>query len=146
MATFSRGQGRLRLNAWTSCPLSQPMSPPSFVQITKIDWEKSAKIWFFKFKMGAISQSVEQMGPNFALHSGTTRDMYLQNIIGISAKLRALGSGQRFLHTFWILRRWRLQTNQTYIGPTVFMLDLIIQCTCIILCRMFRKCWWSWTQ
>ena len=43
-----------------------------------------------------------------------------QNIIGIPAKLRELGSGQRF-HKFWILlqRRQRLQTHQTHKGPTL---------------------------
>ena len=53
--------------------------------------------------MAAILQNLEQIGPNYALHSGTTQDMGLQNIIGISAKLRALGPEQRFKHTFWIL-------------------------------------------
>ena len=40
--------------------------------------------------------------------------------IGIAAKLRALGPGQRFENTFWILLlRRRLQSNQTHIGPTL---------------------------
>ena len=71
--------------------------------------------------MAANSWNLEQLGP---LHGETTQDMCLQNIIGISAKLRALGSGQKFDNTFWILlmrRRWRLQTNQTHIGPTMFI-------------------------
>ena len=69
--------------------------------------------------MAGISRNLEQLGPSFALYSGTTQDMCLQNIIGISAKLRALGPGQRFDNTFWILRRRWLQTNQTHIGPTL---------------------------
>ena len=44
--------------------------------------------------------------------------MCLQNFIGISAKLRALGPGQRFDYKFWILQQW-LQTYQTHIGPTL---------------------------
>ena len=56
--------------------------------------------------------------------------MCLQNIIGNSAKLWALGPGQSFDNTFWILllqlrrqrRLWRqLQTNQTHIGPTLYV-------------------------
>ena len=67
--------------------------------------------------MAAISQILEQLGPNFALHSSTTQDMCLQNIIGISTKLQALGLGQRFNYTF--LSQQQLQINQTYIGPTL---------------------------
>ena len=57
--------------------------------------------------------------------------MCLQNIIGISAKLRALGPEQRFDNTFWILlMRWRrlLQLNQsnTYRSIPHFMWDLIM--------------------
>ena len=66
----------------------------------------------FRFKMATILQNLDQMGP--------TQDMCLQNIIGISAKLKVLGPGQRFEKTFWILLlllRQRLQTNQTHIGP-----------------------------
>ena len=48
------------------------------------------------------SPNLDQLGPNFALHSGTTHDMCKQNIMGISAKLRALGPRQRFDYTFWI--------------------------------------------
>ena len=43
--------------------------------------------------------------------------------MGISVKLRALGPGQRINNTFWILvlqGRW-LQTNQTHIGPTLYV-------------------------
>ena len=91
-------------------PFFPAMSLPSVVGISKVDWKKSAKMLFFKFKMAAILQNLEQLGPNFALHSGTTQDMRLQNIIGISAKLRGLGLEQRFDSTFCILlmRRWRL--------------------------------------
>ena len=50
--------------------------------------------------MAVISQNLEQqLGPNFALHSDTTKDMCLQSIIGISAKLRVLGPSQRFDNT-----------------------------------------------
>ena len=53
--------------------------------------------------MADISRNIELLGRNFALHSGTTQSMCLQNIIGISVKLRALDPSQRFKHTFWIL-------------------------------------------
>ena len=46
--------------------------------------------------MATISRNLEQLGPNFALHSLTTQDLGLQNIIGISTKMRALGLGQRY--------------------------------------------------
>ena len=51
---------------------------------------------FFQFKMAVILWNLEQLGPNFALHSGTTQDMCLQNIIRISLKLRVLGLAQKF--------------------------------------------------
>ena len=70
--------------------------------------------------MAAILQNLYHLGPNFALHSRTTQDMCVQNIIGISAKLRALARSQRFSYTFRILRRRRrLQTNRTHIGPHI---------------------------
>ena len=120
MAANSQGQSRLRSNSQTKCSLPQAMSPPSFVRITEIDLGKSTKKWFLKFKMATISRNLEQLGWNFALSSGTTQDLCMQNIIGISVKLRALDPTQRFEHTFWILlllRRRRLQTYQTHIGP-----------------------------
>ena len=75
---------------------------------------------FLKFKMAAILWNLEQFGPTFALHSGITQDICLQNMTGISVNLRALhvGPKQRFEHTFWILQRRRLHTRQTHIGPT----------------------------
>ena len=122
MTTISRGQGRSRSYPQRGCTLPLAMSLPRFVWIlTKIDWEKSAKMWFFKkIKMAAILRNLEQLGPNFALHSGTTQDMCVWNIIRISLKLRALGPAQRFEDTFWILLplRW-LQSYQTHIGPTI---------------------------
>ena len=54
----------------------------------------------FQFKMAAISWNLEQLGPNSALQSGTTQDVCVQNIIGISLKLRVLGPAQRFENTF----------------------------------------------
>ena len=51
---------------------------------------------FFRFKMSAILRNLEQLGPNFALCTGTAQDMCVQNII----------------------QQW-LQTNQTHIGPTL---------------------------
>ena len=48
---------------------------------------------FFRFKMAAVLLNIEQLGQHFALHLGTTQDMCLQNIIGISV-MRALGPGQ----------------------------------------------------
>ena len=47
MAIVSRRKGHLRSFSRTSCPLPLPMSLPSSVQITRIDWEKSANMWFF---------------------------------------------------------------------------------------------------
>ena len=35
---------------------------------------------FFRFKMAAISQNLEQLGPNFPQHSRTTQGMCVQNI------------------------------------------------------------------
>ena len=85
----------------------------------------------FLCKMAAISWNLEHLGPNFALHSRTTQDTCVQNIMGISAKLRGLGPEQRSPYTFWILMRRRLQTNQKYIGPTLFTWDLNIHsCIC----------------
>ena len=107
----------------TRCPFTQAMSLPSVVGTTKIDLEKSAKMWYFLFKISAISQNLEQLGRNFALHSGTTHGMCLHTIMGISVKMRALDPGQRFEHTFWILLllqwRRRLQRYQKHIGPTL---------------------------
>ena len=53
--------------------------------------EKCKKCDFFRCKMAAISLNPEYLGLNFALHSGTTQGTCVQNIIGISAKLRAVG-------------------------------------------------------
>ena len=73
--------------------------------------------------MAAIPRNLEQFGHTFALHSETTQDMCLQNIKGISVKMRSLCPAQIFQNTFWILLlllllRW-LQTSQTHIGPTL---------------------------
>ena len=124
MAAISWGQGNLMSNSRTRCPWPLAMFLPNFVGITRIDCYKSAKILFLKFKMAAISRNLEQLRPHFALHSRITQHMCLQNIIGISAKLRVLGPNQIFhysINTFWILlmRRQQLQTNQTHIGPTL---------------------------
>ena len=63
--------------------------------------------------MVTISQNLEQSGPNFALHSGTTQDMCMKNIIKISGKFRVLGPEQRFdLHR-------QLQSHQSHIDPTL---------------------------
>ena len=45
--------------------------------------------------MTIISQTLKQLGKNFAPHSGTTHGMFLQNIIWVSVKLRALDLAQR---------------------------------------------------
>ena len=81
----------------------------------------------FKIKITAISRNLKQLGQNFALHSGTNQDMRVQNIIGISTKLRVLGSEQRLYNTFGILQMWRqrLQTIQTHMVPH-FIWDLNI--------------------
>ena len=73
----------------------------------------------FQLKMATISRNLEQLARNFALHSRTTEYMCLQNIIGISVKMRALGPGQRLQRTFWILWRRRLQRYEKHIGPTL---------------------------
>ena len=99
--------------------LTPSKSRPCFVGITKIDWEKSAKAWFFYLKWPP-----QKFSPHFTLHSRTTHDMCEQDIMWISPKLRALGPGQTFDNTLWILllQRWRwLQTNQTHIGPTLYV-------------------------
>ena len=74
------------------------MSLPSCLEITKtrLAREKGEK-------MTTILRNLEKLGQNFALHSGTIQDMCLQNIIGISVKMRALGPGKRFEHTLWII-------------------------------------------
>ena len=75
---------------------------------------------FFQFKMASVLWNLEQLGPDFALHSGAIQDMYLQNVIGISEKLRALQNvgppPPRKLITHFGSYYW-LQTNQTHIGP-----------------------------
>ena len=58
--------------------------------------------FFFNLKWPPIAES-SASSPNFALHSRTTQDMCVQDIIGISAKLRALGP------------------EQTHIGPTHYV-------------------------
>ena len=50
--------------------------------------------------MATISRNLEQLGRNFALHSGTTQDMCLKNIVWITVTVRALDPGQRFEHTY----------------------------------------------
>ena len=50
---------------------------------------------FLKFKMAAISQNVEQLGPYFAPQSGTTQDICVQNIIGISLKIEGARSSTK---------------------------------------------------
>ena len=123
MAAISRGQGRLRSNSQTRCPLLLAVSLPRFIWINQNRLGEVQKCDFFELKWPLLtSWNIEQLGPNFALHSGTTQDRCLQNIIRISAKLRVQGTGQRFDNTFWILlmrRRQQLQTNQTHIGPTL---------------------------
>ena len=44
MAAISQVQGRLRSNSQIICPLPLAISLPSFIGITKIDWEISAKM------------------------------------------------------------------------------------------------------
>ena len=73
--------------------------------------------------------------------------MCLQNIIGISAKLRVLGPGQIFDNTFRILLLWRrqLQTNRTHIDPTLHVgpnnillkLPIIIMLSSVIIIAAF---------
>ena len=74
--------------------------------------------------MAAISQNLEYLGLNFALHSGTTQDTCVQKIMGISAKLRPVGWGQRSLYRLWILTRRR--PSKTYRSP-IFMWDKMMQ-------------------
>ena len=87
-------------------PDKVPLTPSNVP--TKFNWniqnrfEKVQKC-DFQFKMAAISQNLEQSGRNFALLFGTTQDICLQNITGISVKMRAQGPGQRFKNTFWII-------------------------------------------
>ena len=68
--------------------------------------------------MATISWNLEQLGPNFALHTATTQDMCVHQDL---CKLRALSPEQRFDNTFLDppTQPWRLQTNQTHIGPTL---------------------------
>ena len=57
--------------------------------------------------MAAISRNLEQSSPNSSLH------MCLQNIIGISAKLRALGLGERFDNTVDLIAAAAASTKST---------------------------------
>ena len=84
MAGIYQGQGNLRSYSRTRCLLPQVMFLPRFFWITRIDLEKSAKMWYFLLKMAAILWNLWQLGRNFGLHSGTTQDLCLQNMIGIS--------------------------------------------------------------
>ena len=64
MAVISQGQGHLKSNSWTRCPLPLAMSLPSLVSITKIHLEKSAKICFQTLKMATISQGQDRLRSN----------------------------------------------------------------------------------
>ena len=44
MVAISRGQGRLRSNLQTRCPLPLAISLPSFDEVTRIHLEESAKV------------------------------------------------------------------------------------------------------
>ena len=84
------------------------------------------KSGLFLFKMVVVSWNLEELGQTLALHSGTTQDMFLQNFIGISVKLKVPDPEQRFEHTFRILlhflrRRQQLQTYQIHILITLYV-------------------------
>ena len=84
---------------------------------------KEQKCDFFKMKNCCHFVEYWAIGRNFALYSRTTKGMCMQNVIGISAILRALVPSQTFDNTFWILwrRRRRLQHWQKHIGPTLLV-------------------------
>ena len=121
MTVISRGQGCLRSNSQTRCPFCLAMSLPSFVGITKIDWEgrKVQKCEFFDVKWplfrGILSIWAQILpctqGPPEICVCKYNRDL---------CKVEGARSGQRSLYTFSILMwQWRrgLQINQTHIGP-----------------------------
>ena len=66
MATFSRGRGRWRSNSRTRCLLPLAMCLPTFVGITRLDLENSAKVLFqtLNYKMAAISRGQGHLRSN----------------------------------------------------------------------------------
>ena len=62
MATISPGHGHLRSFSGTRCSSPLATSLSHFLGITKLDLEKTAKMWFLLFKMAAISQGQGQLG------------------------------------------------------------------------------------
>ena len=56
MAAISRGQGRLKSNRRTRCPLPIGMPLPSLARITIIDLEKRTKMLFQTIEVAVIFQ------------------------------------------------------------------------------------------
>ena len=93
----------------TRCPLPQAISLPSVVGLSKTDGEQSVK-------MASILWNLKQLGRNFAPLSRTTQGMCMQNIIAISAIMRALELAQRFHNT---CGGGGFNARKKYIGPTL---------------------------
>ena len=76
---------------YLNSPNKQELSLPIFHGKTNENkFGKVEKCDFYRLKMAAILWNLEQLGQNFALHSKTTHGMCMQNMIGISATLKAL--------------------------------------------------------
>ena len=71
-------------------PLTPSNVPTMFRWDNRNSFGEKCNMLFFQLKMAAILWNLEQLGRNFALHSGTTQDMCLQHMIGITVILRML--------------------------------------------------------
>ena len=80
----------LRSNSWTWCPLPLAISLPSFIWITKIDWEKSAKMWFQTLKTPAISQGQGRLRSN-------SQTMWRLPLVNIATKFRLNNHARKYL-------------------------------------------------
>ena len=80
--------------------------------------------------MATISLNLEHLGPNFALHSGTTEDTCVQNIKRISENWGARSGTKISVHILDpnATAAAASKTNKKHIRATLFMWDLIIMC------------------
>ena len=109
MATIPRGQYRLKSNSRTRYPLPLVMSLPSFVRISKIDLEKSAKMWFFRFKIGAVRTQL--VGVCNKITSGK---MYVEEVLS-TAQQKTPEAGKGKLDRLLISERsWSALTYTGY--------------------------------
>ena len=116
MTAIFQGQRRLRSNSQTRFPLPMALSLPSFVRITKKHWKKIVKVWFLKFfKWPPFRRILSNWAQILHCTPGPPKICVCKISSGSPQNW---GPGQRFYYTFWILLRWRLQTNQTHRSHT----------------------------